>query len=130
VILSSTLIAFAQTSVTSPDENKKANKSHYDTTTARRGVPWLDETFFEENRLPMHASFYSYESDAIAAKGDWHLSKNYQSLDGPWRFKYVDRPAEIPEGFEKNLNRQQLADLIRYLQRPTATESTESAVRR
>jgi beta-galactosidase len=102
VILSSTSIAFTQTSKISPDENKKANKSHYDTTTARRGVPWLDETLFEENRLPMHSTFYSYESEAKAAKGDWRLSKNYQNLDGPWRFKYVDRPADIPEGFQKN----------------------------
>lgn len=73
-----------------------------DTTAARRGVPWLDETFIEENRLPMHASFYTYESEAIAAQGDWTRSRFYQSLDGPWRFKYVDRPADLPPGFEQN----------------------------
>ncbi len=77
-------------------------KSHYDTTIALPGVPWLDETIVEQNRLPMHASFYSFENEAVAAKGDWRASKNYQSLDGAWRFKYVDRPADLPQGFEKN----------------------------
>ena len=74
----------------------------YDTTSACAGVPWLDETIIEQNRLSMHASFYVYENETVAAKGDWHQSKNYQSLDGAWRFKYVDRPADLPEGFETN----------------------------
>ena len=76
-------------------------KSGYDTTAAQPGVPWLDETISEQNRLPMHATFYSYENEVIASKGNWKVSANYQSLDGSWKFKYVDKPADLPEGFEK-----------------------------
>lgn len=76
-------------------------KSGYDTTSAQPGVPWLDESISEQNRLPMHSTFYSYENEIVASKGKWQASENYQSLDGLWKFKYVDKPADLPEGFEK-----------------------------
>ncbi|RXK87411.1 DUF4981 domain-containing protein [Filimonas effusa] len=73
----------------------------YDTTAPQPGIPWLDERITEQNRLPMHASFYSYENEKLAIQNDWKLSHNYQSLDGSWKFKYADRPADLPAGFEK-----------------------------
>lgn len=91
--------AMAQSSPTLTGTGRSNRRS--DTTTAQRGVPWLDETIIEQNRLPMHATFYSYESEATANKGDWRQSQNYQSLDGNWRFKYVDKPADLPAGFEQ-----------------------------
>ncbi|MET0465925.1 MAG: glycoside hydrolase family 2 TIM barrel-domain containing protein [Chitinophagaceae bacterium] len=79
----------------------RTGKKYYDTTSARPGVPWLDEKIIEQHRLPMHASFFSYENETVAAKGDWQQSRNYQSLNGAWKFKYVDKPADLPQGFER-----------------------------
>jgi beta-galactosidase len=92
---------FAQSSPTLSG-NGKSGKKYYDTTSARPGVPWLDEKIIEQNRLPMHSSFFSYESEAVAAKGDWQQSRNYQSLNGAWKFKYVDKPDDLPQGFERS----------------------------
>ena len=61
---------------------------------------WLDETKNEENRMPMHASFFVYEDDQAAAKNDWKLSSNYYSLNGAWKFKWVEKPADLPADFQ------------------------------
>lgn len=61
---------------------------------------WLDETVNEENRLPMHASYFVFENKALAEKGDWQQSSNYQSLNGNWNFKWVEKPADLPANFE------------------------------
>lgn len=61
---------------------------------------WLDQSRNEENRLPMHASFYSFENERAASAGDLRQSANYQSLNGAWKFKWVEAPAELPEHFE------------------------------
>lgn len=61
---------------------------------------WLDETKNEENRMPMHSSFFVYETDKVAAKNDWHESANYYSLNGAWKFKWAEKPADLPANFE------------------------------
>jgi len=66
----------------------------------RKGVPWLDETIVEENRLPMHASYFVYESKALADQADWKKSRNYLSLNGDWKFKWVEAPKDLPANFE------------------------------
>ncbi|BAV04993.1 beta-galactosidase [Filimonas lacunae] len=96
------IVLLALLALTPTLQAQHQEKRYQDTTTARRGVPWLDETIAEEHRLPMHATFYSYESEAKATKGNWRESENYLSLDGPWRFYYVNKPDELPAGFEKN----------------------------
>ncbi len=66
---------------------------------------WLDEQKNEENRLPMHATFYAFEDSKKAAVGSWEKSANYMSLNGAWKFKWVEKPADLPEKFtEKNFN--------------------------
>tara|TARA_R110001592_G_scaffold361272_1_gene671561 strand:- start:2916 stop:6068 length:3153 start_codon:yes stop_codon:yes gene_type:complete len=62
---------------------------------------WLDEKINEENRMPMHASYYVYETEALAKSGNWKSSKNYLDLNGDWKFKYVENPNDLPAGFEK-----------------------------
>lgn len=62
---------------------------------------WLNEKINEENRMPMHASYYVYENEALATKGDWKQSENYLNLNGVWKFKYLDSPNDLPKGFEK-----------------------------
>lgn len=62
---------------------------------------WQNEKINEENREPMHAAYYVYESEALAAKNDWKAAKNYLDLNGTWKFKYVDSPNDLPAAFEK-----------------------------
>ena len=47
---------------------------------------WLDEQATEENRMPMHSSYFVYESDNLAQQNDWTQSANYKSLNGNWKF--------------------------------------------
>jgi len=61
---------------------------------------WLDETRNEENRLPMHASYFVYESEAAALKNDWKQSSNYTRLNGAWKFFWAKNPDGLPHGFE------------------------------
>jgi len=63
---------------------------------------WLDEKRNEENRLPMHASFFVFNSEAEAIKNDWASSANYYSLNGNWKFKWVESPNSLPSNFESS----------------------------
>jgi len=60
---------------------------------------WLDEKRNEENRLPMHASFFVFNSETEAIKNDWARSTNYYSLNGNWKFKWVESPNSLPSNF-------------------------------
>ncbi|KIQ16552.1 beta-galactosidase [Flavobacterium sp. MEB061] len=62
---------------------------------------WQNEKINEENREPMHAAYYVYENEALAAKNEWRQSKNYLDINGAWKFKYVDSPSALPKDFEK-----------------------------
>ncbi|MBP4136891.1 glycoside hydrolase family 2 TIM barrel-domain containing protein [Flavobacterium geliluteum] len=73
------------------------------TVKAQESVPfWQNEKINEENRASMHASYYVYENETIAAKNNWRQSKNYLDINGTWKFKYVNSPAELPDNYEKN----------------------------
>ena len=61
---------------------------------------WLNEKISEDNRLPMHASYFVYENEQLANKGDWRQSANYLDLDGTWKFKWVEKPDDLPKNFE------------------------------
>jgi beta-galactosidase len=61
---------------------------------------WLDEKQYEDNRLPMHASFFSYENEGLALNGDWKSSSQYLQLNGTWKFKWVEKPTDLPINFE------------------------------
>jgi beta-galactosidase len=61
---------------------------------------WLSERLNEENRLPMHASYFTFENEALAKKGDWRQSSDYLDLDGEWKFKWVEKPDDLPAHFE------------------------------
>ena len=63
-------------------------------------VPWLNEMVSEENRMPMHASYFVYEADQPAQKGDWTQSSNYQSLNGNWKFFWSEQPGSLPKNLE------------------------------
>lgn len=62
-----------------------------------RGKLGLDEGITEQNRLPMHSAYYVYANEEEMHAQNWEQSVNYQSLNGNWKFKYVERPADISE---------------------------------
>ncbi|OXA75758.1 glycoside hydrolase family 2 TIM barrel-domain containing protein [Flavobacterium frigidimaris] len=70
---------------------------------AQESTPyWQNEKINEENRESMHAAYYVFENEKSAANNDWRSSKNYLDINGAWKFKYVDSPADLPAAFEKS----------------------------
>ena len=62
---------------------------------------WQDPETNAVNRVPMHADFFAYESTELAAKGMKELSENFMSLNGNWKFNWVEHADARPEGFWK-----------------------------
>ncbi len=62
---------------------------------------WEDELKNEFNREPMHATYFAYENKDLALKNDPVESKYFQSLNGEWKFNWVDKPGDRPLGFWK-----------------------------
>lgn len=62
---------------------------------------WQDEFKNEYNREPMHATFVAYENKQLALRSDRTKSKYFKSLNGDWKFNWVDKPANRPLGFWK-----------------------------
>lgn len=57
---------------------------------------WHDLQVNEVNRYAPHTDFFGYESEALALAGDKTKSANYLSLDGPWRFLWVEHADQRP----------------------------------
>ena len=64
-------------------------------------VFWENELTNEYNRQPMHATYFAFENKNLALQNEMSKSKYFQSLDGDWKFKWVDKPADRPLGFWK-----------------------------
>jgi len=88
---------YAQSSVTLTFER---NKMQQQDTVVRKGIPWLDETITEENRLPMHTDFVTFPQESQIINSDWRGSSAYLSLNGSWKFKWVNSPSKLPANFE------------------------------
>ncbi|WP_420601339.1 glycoside hydrolase family 2 TIM barrel-domain containing protein [Flagellimonas sp.] len=54
-----------------------------------------------ENKEEAHAGFHAFTSDALAMENNIEASKNYLSLDGQWKFKWVRKPEDRPLDFFK-----------------------------
>ncbi|MEH7112321.1 glycoside hydrolase family 2 TIM barrel-domain containing protein [Neobacillus niacini] len=52
------------------------------------------------NRLPAHTDFYRYRAFNEALQYKKENSKGYTSLDGDWKFLFLEAPEFSPEGFE------------------------------
>src|SRR5439155_8447363 len=66
--------------------------------------PHLDSLFEnpaiqEINRMPMRASYFPYETVALAQKNDTIHSQRYLSLNGMWRFLWVSNYTKLPKNF-------------------------------
>jgi len=70
------------------------------TSIAKTNLPaWQDPKVFQENKQPARASFYSYNNQAdVNIDQPWHAD-NYQSLNGTWKFNWVEHPSKREENF-------------------------------
>ena len=53
------------------------------------------------NRMPMRANAFAFEARALAEKREKELSKYFISLNGSWRFNWVQNPKDRPADFYK-----------------------------
>jgi beta-galactosidase len=63
------------------------------------GKEWEDPRIFSVGTEKAHATFIPFADEAAALVGDRAASPFYQSLNGQWKFKWVERPADVPAGF-------------------------------
>ena len=62
---------------------------------------WENELINEIHREHMHATYFAFENKELALKNDKQQSKYFQSLNGNWKFNWVDKPSNRPLGFWK-----------------------------
>lgn len=62
---------------------------------------WQDPEINEINRAPMHTSFFSYEDINAANKGVKEKSDNFMTLNGVWKFFWVENADQRPTDFFK-----------------------------
>lgn len=61
---------------------------------------WENPQVNQVNCEPAHATFVPYQTETDALKFDKSVSANYQSLNGTWKFNWVDNVKSKPDGFE------------------------------
>lgn len=62
---------------------------------------WEDIRITDKNRLQSRASFDSYPTKKAALTGKTVNTHNYKSLNGVWKFLFLNAPEYSPKGFEK-----------------------------
>lgn len=60
---------------------------------------WQDEKISSINRERMHATYFAFENRDLAAMGVKEHSSRFLSLNGSWKFKWVEKPADKPKDF-------------------------------
>lgn len=60
---------------------------------------WHDLQVNQVNRFGLHTNFFAYESLQMALKGDKTSSANFLSIDGNWKFKWVENADQRPTDF-------------------------------
>ncbi len=67
---------------------------------AAQTVPeWENPAIVQINKERPRATFFGFESRVLAASGDPERSSSFQSLNGPWKFHWVERSSERPMDF-------------------------------
>lgn len=67
--------------------------------TAKTFNEWHDLQVNNVNRMPSHSTFFAFESKEKALAGDKTLSSRFLSLDGDWKFNYVENADQRSEDF-------------------------------
>ncbi len=57
---------------------------------------WHDMQVNDINRFTPHTSFFAFENESQALRGDMKVSSNYLSLEGKWRFHWVENADQRP----------------------------------
>lgn len=60
---------------------------------------WQDPAVNAVNRAPMHTNYFAYENEQTALEGKREASGNFMSLNGPWRFSWVENADARPTDF-------------------------------
>src|SRR5665648_116677 len=60
---------------------------------------WENQAVSEINREPVHASLMPFDTEAKVAANDFSVSPFHKSLNGKWKFHFVNKPADRPTGF-------------------------------
>jgi beta-galactosidase len=64
-----------------------------------KGDEWENPRVFSVNAEKPHATFIPFADEPTARAGDKTASPFFKSLNGEWKFKWVERPADVPAGF-------------------------------
>jgi beta-galactosidase len=83
------LILFFSTTVTYCQQSKNHNNM----------PEWKNPEITSVNRLAMKSDFFAFESRHLAQSRNKELSSYYLSLNGKWKFKWVEKPADTVAGF-------------------------------
>lgn len=62
---------------------------------------WENPDTNQINRLPMRATAFAYDTKEEALKGEYSKSNWHISLNGEWKFNWVDMPSKRPADFYK-----------------------------
>lgn len=60
---------------------------------------WNDPRKNSDNRLENVANFFAYETDGLAAEGKKEKSGRFMSIEGKWKFNWVENANDRPKGF-------------------------------
>ena len=69
--------------------------------TAPTWTEWHDMEVNNVNRMPVHTTFFAFENEELALKGDMTKSKRFLSLHGNWKFNWVENADQRPTDFFK-----------------------------
>jgi beta-galactosidase len=62
---------------------------------------WQDQAVIGRHKEPAHATLMPYATVEEALEGTREASPFFQSLNGDWRFQWVEKPADRPQGFHE-----------------------------
>lgn len=62
---------------------------------------WENPAVFEKGQTKPHAFYIPYQNEEQALKNGKMNCSSFQLLNGTWKFKWVEKPELVPEGFHK-----------------------------
>ena len=105
ILLMAALVGLALNADAAKVKKTRTAKKAQVETVARVAAPtmteWHDMAVNNVNRLPVHTTFFAYENEALALKGDMTKSSRFLSLHGQWKFNWVANADQRPDDFFK-----------------------------
>ncbi len=105
ILLMAALVGLAMNADAAKVKKARVAKKAPVETVARVAAPTMTEIDDMDvnnvNRLPVHTTFFAYENEALALKGDMTKSSRFLSLHGNWKFNWVANRDERPVDFYK-----------------------------